>query len=151
MTARMVAWALTLNALSISSSAVKRYKADKFFITPPFLFKLNSGRNSSLTATQVHLGRTAEKWCPVRRKLHRVAAAPHPGPANLHHECAVALELDHLVVGPAVAANIDMAIVGDEDAVLGLRPFASNCGRAAGFHKARIRGASPCLDHLSLG
>ena len=41
-------------------------------------------------AVQVHLGWTTEKRCPVRRKLHRVTAAPHPGPADLHHERAVA-------------------------------------------------------------
>ncbi len=43
--------------------------------------------------------------------------------ADLHQELAVLGELQDVRVGPAVSANPDVALVVDEDAVIGIRPL----------------------------
>ena len=61
-----------------------------------------------------------------------------PERADLHQELAVLGELEQVRVLLAVAADPDVALVVDVDAVVGLRPFVARSGAAPGAHQVAL-------------
>ena len=88
--------------------------------------------------------------------LRVVAAVVHALLADLQQELPGLVELQDLRVGVAVAANPDVALVIDRDAVVALRPFVALCpGRPSGRRGClpdRTPGpAAPAVQQTPIG